>query len=62
MSVRSGAWAECCQPHGAPALPCPAGSAAPPGRPTGVFLWGQGPLLLALVDRVAPDVCWEDLQ
>jgi unsaturated rhamnogalacturonyl hydrolase len=32
------------------------------GRPTGVFPWGQGPLLLALVDRVAPDVCWEDLQ
>jgi len=32
------------------------------GRPTGVFPWGQGPMLLALVDRVAPDVCWEDLQ
>jgi unsaturated rhamnogalacturonyl hydrolase len=30
-------------------------------RPTGVFPWGQGPLLLALADRLAPDGVWEGL-
>lgn len=30
-------------------------------QPTGVFPWGQGPLLLALADRIAPDVIWKDL-
>jgi unsaturated rhamnogalacturonyl hydrolase len=28
-------------------------------RPTGVFPWGQGPLLLALADRLVPDGIWE---
>ncbi len=28
-------------------------------RPTGVFPWGQGPWLLALADRLAPDLVWE---
>ncbi len=28
-------------------------------RPTGVFPWGQGPLLLALADQVVPDCLWE---
>ncbi len=31
------------------------------GRSTGVFPWGQGPLLLALADRLAPDFLWEGL-
>jgi len=31
------------------------------GRSTGVFPWGQGPLLLALADRIAPDLLWEGL-
>lgn len=30
-------------------------------RPTGVFPWGQGPLLLAVADRIAPDRLWEGL-
>jgi unsaturated rhamnogalacturonyl hydrolase len=30
-------------------------------RPTGVFPWGQGPLLLAMADRLAPDRLWEGL-
>ncbi|MDR7544885.1 MAG: glycoside hydrolase family 88 protein [Armatimonadota bacterium] len=30
-------------------------------RPTGVFPWGQGPLLLAMADRIAPDRLWEGL-
>lgn len=29
-------------------------------RPTGVFPWGQGPLLLALADRILPDADVED--
>jgi hypothetical protein len=28
-------------------------------RPTGVFPWGQGPLLLVLADRVAHHDVWE---
>ena len=28
-------------------------------RPTGVFPWGQGPLLLALADEIAPGALWE---
>ncbi|HLN14385.1 MAG TPA: glycoside hydrolase family 88 protein [bacterium] len=28
-------------------------------RPTGVYPWGQGPLLLALADAIAPDSVWE---
>ncbi|MDR7481492.1 MAG: glycoside hydrolase family 88 protein [Armatimonadota bacterium] len=28
-------------------------------RPTGAFPWGQGPLLLATADRIAPDRLWE---
>lgn len=28
-------------------------------RPTGVFPWGQGPLLLALADEIVPDSVWE---
>lgn len=30
-------------------------------RPTGVYPWGQGPWLLALADRLAPDQVWEGL-
>ncbi|MDR7550936.1 MAG: glycoside hydrolase family 88 protein [Armatimonadota bacterium] len=30
-------------------------------RPTGIFPWGQGPLLLALADRLSPDRVWEGL-
>jgi unsaturated rhamnogalacturonyl hydrolase len=30
-------------------------------QPTGVFPWGQGPWLLALADRLAPDLIWEGL-
>jgi rhamnogalacturonyl hydrolase YesR len=30
-------------------------------RPTGVYPWGQGPMLLALADRLAPDCLWEGL-
>ncbi len=30
-------------------------------RPTGVFPWGQGPLLLAIADRLVPDGLWERL-
>jgi hypothetical protein len=30
-------------------------------RPAGVFPWGQGPLLLAIADRIAPDRLWEGL-
>lgn len=30
-------------------------------RSTGVFPWGQGPLLLALADRIAPDLLWKGL-
>jgi unsaturated rhamnogalacturonyl hydrolase len=30
-------------------------------QPTGVFPWGQGPLLLALADRLNPDIIWKDL-
>ena len=30
-------------------------------RSTGVYPWGQGPLLLALADRLAPDGIWEGL-
>jgi unsaturated rhamnogalacturonyl hydrolase len=30
-------------------------------QPTAVFPWGQGPLLLALADRIAPDAMWRDL-
>jgi unsaturated rhamnogalacturonyl hydrolase len=30
-------------------------------RPTGVYPWGQGPLLLAIADRLAPDCLWENL-
>jgi rhamnogalacturonyl hydrolase YesR len=30
-------------------------------RPTGVFPWGQGPMLLATADRVTPDGVWEGL-
>lgn len=40
----------------------PAGDAAIyTTRPTGVFPWGQGPLLLALADLVAPGSLWEDI-
>jgi len=28
-------------------------------RPTGVFPWGQGPLVLALADEISPDGLWE---
>ncbi|MGH2405537.1 MAG: glycoside hydrolase family 88 protein [bacterium] len=30
-------------------------------RPTGVYPWGQGPLLLAIADRIAPDCLWQDI-
>ncbi|MDR7418244.1 MAG: glycoside hydrolase family 88 protein [Armatimonadota bacterium] len=30
-------------------------------RPTGVFPWGQGPLLLAIAERLRPDCVWEGL-
>ncbi len=30
-------------------------------RPTGVYPWGQGPLLLAIADRLAPDCVWDAL-
>lgn len=30
-------------------------------RPTGIYPWGQGPLLLALADRIVPDRLWEGL-
>ncbi len=30
-------------------------------RSTGVFPWGQGPLLLALADHIAPDCLWKGL-
>lgn len=30
-------------------------------RPTGIYPWGQGPLLLAIADRLTPDCLWDAL-
>jgi len=30
-------------------------------RPTGVYPWGQGPLLLAIADRLVPDCLWDEV-